>query len=274
MTRSDALKLGVLGGILGLLALTGLSIYFWLVPALAGAAARLIPKSWEETMGAAVSRQIAPPGQRCEDPRLLKALDEIVERLEYGIPAPAYRFRVAVLDTPEVNALAAPGGHIVVFRGLLERADRPEQLAGVLAHELQHVLLRHSTRAIVREMFFTLLVAWLFGGGDLESLVGAAHSLGALHFARSQEEEADREGMKMLLAARVDPEGMIEMFEKLAESSRQLPGFLSYLSTHPDTKERIGALRQMMGPAVDPPRNLLPGVDWGAVRRACHGPDR
>lgn len=133
MTNSDALKLGVLGGILGLLALTGLSIYFWLVPVLAGAAARLIPKSWEETMGAAVSRQIAPPGQRCEDPCLLKALEEIVERLEYGIPAPAYRFRVAVLDTPEVNALAAPGSHIVVLGSSPASLPRPGQVSAAPA---------------------------------------------------------------------------------------------------------------------------------------------
>jgi beta-barrel assembly-enhancing protease len=196
----------------------------------------------------------------------------MVDRLSEAAPDSGYRFRVEVLNAPEVNALAAPGGHIVIFSGLIERTATPEELAAVLAHEIQHVLRRHSTRAVLREMFLSLLIATAFGGGDLGQIVGTAQTLGSLHFARGQEEEADREGMRLLQAARIDPSAMVTMFEKLAEQSGDAPEFFRYLSTHPDTRRRIRVMEEMAREPAPPPRPLLLGVNWTTLRTACSAP--
>jgi Zn-dependent protease with chaperone function len=76
-------------------------------------------------------------------------------------PGSPYHVRLLVADSPVVNAFAAPGGRIVVFRGLLEKTGRPEELAGVLAHEMQHVVLRHPLEAILRQISLRALAAVL-----------------------------------------------------------------------------------------------------------------
>lgn len=265
-------KLAVLVGIAAAIPAIGLLAYFWLLPAIAGAAAGLVPKSWEDKLGEALVSSFAPEDQRCQDPRLHRALDQMVDRLSEAAPDSGYRFRVEVLNAPEVNALAAPGGHIVIFSGLIERTATPEELAAVLAHEIQHVLRRHSTRAILREMFLSLLIATAFGGGDLGQIVGTAQTLGSLHFARGQEEEADREGMRLLQAARIDPSAIVTMFEKLAEQSGDAPEFFQYLSSHPGTRRRIRVMEEMAREPAPPPRPLLPGINWNTLRTACSTP--
>ena len=159
-----------------------------------------------------------------------------------------------MVDAPDVNALAAPGGYIVVFRGLLERARTPDELAGVLAHEIEHVLHRHTTRAVIQHASTGLLLAALTGDmtGPLAYGLESARVLGQLQYSRRAEEEADRDGMKLLLAARVDPAGMIGFFDDLAkgEHPRRV---LRYLSTHPSPTDRIAALRALAAGAPGSP---------------------
>ena len=145
------------------------------------------------------------------------------------------------MNSPEVNAFAAPGGYIVLFQGLLQQTETPEELAGVLAHEIQHILHRHGTRALLHhfstELFFTLLA------GEASGLVAfgleGAKVLSTFQYSRGNEEQADTEGMHMLGAAEIDPRGMITFFELLQQQENNTPDFLQYLSTHPHTADRI-----------------------------------
>ncbi len=133
------------------------------------------------------------------------------------LPEPRYPFRVIVANNPTVNALATPGGSIVVFRGLLERTENAEELAGVLAHEIQHVMHRHSTKAILRQASAGVLMAALVG--DVSAVVAfglqSARTLGDLRYSRQAELEADRDGARMLHAAAVDPAGMVSFFQAM-----------------------------------------------------------
>ena len=135
---------------LAVLAVTG-TIYMWGIPLLAALVAPRVPVAWEESVGQAVITHLAPAGERCADPRLGEAITEMVRRLSTAGPPSPYTLRVYVVNRPIVNAFAVPGGHVVVFRGLLLRTRTPEEMAGVLAHELQHVLRRHATRAVIQD---------------------------------------------------------------------------------------------------------------------------
>ena len=189
-----------------------LSLYFWGIPALAGVAAARVPVAWEESLGDAAAGHFAPAGKRCEDPQRQQALEAIVTALLRGAPGQPYRFRLIVVDDPAVNALAAPGGALVLFRGLLERTASAEELAGVLAHEIQHVLHRHGTRMVMQRASTAVLLTAV--AGDVSGLMAfgleAARTLGDLRHSRRNEEEADLDGLRMLLAAGVDPRGMLE----------------------------------------------------------------
>jgi len=266
--RPSRIRLVVLAAV-GVVALGG-ALYLWGIPAVAAVLASRVPVGWEERLGRTTVEHLAPAELRCVDPRRQQAIDAIVARLAAAEPGP-YEFRVIVVNRREVNALSAPGGYIVVFRGLLERTRSPEELAGVLSHEMQHVLKRHATRALIQHVSTGLLLAAVTGDamGPLAYGAQSAQVLGQLQYSRRAEAEADALGMKMLLAAKVDPAGAIRFFEALTEGEKQPRSVLRYLSTHPGTSDRIERLREEAARAPGPPAPLLPGVDWDDIKRLC-----
>ncbi len=247
------------------------AVYVWGIPGLASVVAPRVPPSWEERLGRAVSDHLAPEATRCAEATRARAIQDIASALLLPVNTP-YTFRVVVADNPMVNALAAPGGHVVVFRGLLEQTQSAEELAGVMAHEFQHVLRRHTTRALLRHASTSLLLAGLAGdmsGAMVYGLEGA-RILGELRYSRQDEEEADREGLRMLVAAGVDPSGMIAFFERLQKGQEKGPALPRYASTHPPTDERIARLRALVAAERSAAIPLLPGLDWQSVRSICH----
>ena len=170
-----------------------------------------------------------------------------------------------------INALAAPGGYIVLMRGLLEQTNSPEELAGVLAHELQHVRRRHATRILIQQASMGLLLAAMTGNTSAATSYGleTARTFGILHYSRRIEEEADEDGMRMILDARVDPNGIIKFFDTLKKKSAEIPSVFKYLSTHPNTEERIQKLRAMAAGGRRKPTPLLKNLDWSAVKNIC-----
>ena len=247
------------------------ALYLWGIPATASVVAARVPASWEERLGQAVVEQLAPPGKQCADPARARMLGEITATLTATLSNNPYTFRVIVVNDPIVNALAAPGGYILVFRGLLDRTESPEELAGVLAHEFQHVLKRHATRALLQNVSSGLLVAALTGdaSGLMAFGLESARTLGALRYNRQNEEEADAEGMRMLIQARVDPAGMIAFFEVLQRGNQKGGAILPYLSTHPQTQTRIERVRSLAAGSQVKPIKLLPDYDWSDIRKIC-----
>ena len=256
---------------LGLVALaTAIVAFVKGVPLLAANVAERIPVSWEEQLGKQVVEQLTAAHDVCTDSLVGASLDAMVGQLAEAAASP-YEWDVRVVQADAVNAFAAPGGYLVVFSGLLERSERPEQVAGVLAHEMQHVLNRHGTEALLRRVPLRLLLGAFTGdaaawGGALESIA----NVGMLRYRQRDEAEADRTGVALLRAARIDPHGLVEFFEILEDEGVKVPELLSYLSTHPDTRARIETIEGLIASgASDTPRALLPDVNWKVVRSGC-----
>lgn len=247
------------------------ALYLWGIPALAAVVAARVPVAWEERLGEAVIDQLAAPEKRCTDAGRAKVLGEILTTLTAPLPKIPYMLRLIIVDDKTFNALAIPGGYIVVYRGLLERTGSAEELAGVLAHEVQHILLRHSTRTLIQNASTGLLLAAL--AGDMSGIMGygleSARTLGMLRYSRRQEEEADAAGMVLLKAAGIDPDGMISFFETLRRREVEGPKVLSYLSTHPGTGDRIQKLKSLTDRKRLPSVRLLPSHNWGNVKKIC-----
>ncbi len=240
------------------------------IPALAASMARSVPAEWEEAFGGAVLESVAPANARITDPRVLEPVERIVARLAQASPGDPYRYRVVVVDRPDVNALAAPAGRIVVFRGMLAFVRSPEELASVLAHEMEHVRRRHVTEGLFRSASLGVLFALIGGdGGGLEALgLGMARDLSALSFGRKAELEADRGGLDRMIAARLDPRAMTEMLARLPDASKGSP-LAAFLSTHPASKERAKRLREMIaGREAVEGTPLVSAEEWEALRAA------
>jgi beta-barrel assembly-enhancing protease len=249
-----------------------LGIYYVGIPAFAQVAAARVPVSWEESLGSAIVDHFAPPARRCEDPVRQARIDAIVTQLTAKVRPQPYTFRVTVVNSAIVNAVAAPGGNIILFRGLLERTDNAEELAGVLAHEIEHVLHRHVTRAIFQHASTGILMAALVG--DVSGVVAygleGARTLGSLQMSRTAESEADRDGIRLLQEAGIDTAGMITFFEKLLARERSGADIVPrYLRTHPTTTERIATLRALAAAGARPSGRLLPDDEWDGVKNLC-----
>ena len=248
----------------------GAAMFVWGVPALGNAVAAAVPPAWEADLGKSVVEEIVPANERCEDRARVAAIQALVDQLVAAKPGTPYKYRVTLSKDAMVNAFAAPGGYIVVNQGLLARTKRPEELAGVLAHEIQHVEQRHATKAICREFTMGALIKAAAGGsGDLAAAAGAAKALGGLSYSRQAEEEADLKGMALLKAARLDPHGMVAAFEMLADEGGDLPASLSYLSTHPQTGQRVAALKRAAAKAPYRPVAAAQPLPWKKVIAGC-----
>ena len=249
------------------------ALYAWGIPGLADVAASRVPVAWEVAIGEAAVPELAPAGKRCQDPERERRIDEITAVLLRTVPQARYPFRVTVVDHPMVNAFATPGGFIVVFRGLLDRTDNAEELAGVLAHEIQHVLHRDATRAILRQASTSLLVAALVGdvSGVMAFGVQSARTLGDFHHSRDAERAADRDGLAMLQAASIDPAGMLAFFRTMERLEGTQPAIAQYLSTHPASSDRLQALSAAATAGPKPTVKLLEGYDWSDIKKLCAG---
>lgn len=271
-TRTRRIGLTVAAGLLAIPLIW--FVYTKGVPALAGPLTNAIPYSWETHLGEALVEKIAPSEERCSDPRLLEKTNTLVQALVSTVETVPYTFRIAIVDQPILNALALPGGYIIIFRGLLESTETPEEFTGVLAHEIQHILQRHGMRLLVQNMTLGLIIGALTGdvSGIMAFVLEGAHVLQSLSYSRFAEEEADRKGMALLLAAGINPDGMISFFEYVKEQhgdNNQNP-LWRYLSTHPTAGDRVAKLREQAQSAIQPGHSLFPLDDWQQITALCH----
>ena len=268
--RTSRLKVTALAG-LGAVGLA-LFFYFWAIPSVVSAVIPHIPISWEEQLGSSIIENLEMFGRRCRPSDGSEAIEQIFLTLTEPLDKMPYSFQIIILDSPIVNALAAPGGYIVLFRGLVEETRSPEELAGVLAHEAQHILKRHSTKALLRQASTRILIAAIAGDASAATRFGldSARTLGLLEHTRRAESEADQEGIRMMIAAGIDPNGMIAFFESIKKDGGDVPEFMTYLSTHPGTSDRIEKLTQTIAEIPEGEiYELLPDQDWDNLKKVC-----
>jgi beta-barrel assembly-enhancing protease len=257
----------MVAGIVGaILLVCGPALYF-VLPVVPGELAAMVPIAWEEQIGDFALHSI--PGRRCSAADGQAALEALTRRV-LGDSAMPYHLQVTVRDSNIVNAFALPGGRIVILRGLLRSAQSPEEVAGVLAHELTHVLKRHPTRNLIAQQGTSLILGALTGGG-IGHVVGTL--LASLSYTRAAEEEADAGAVELLDRAGISSWGLISFFERLlrdeeksGESHWLSLVFPNYLRTHPATQQRIATVRAKAGSGTQPALNSR---QWLALRTIC-----
>ncbi|MFY7954448.1 MAG: M48 family metallopeptidase [Armatimonadaceae bacterium] len=163
-------------------------------------------------------------------------------RQEWDVP-----YTVTVLDDPEVNAFAVPGGPIYFNRGLLELAESDDEIAAVLGHEAAHIVKRHSARQMSDQVVKAGLAQILLGktSSDIQQAVAIGMRLKSLEFSRGDESESDTAGFRYLVGAGYNPDAMASFFRKMREKAGDSPKSLAFLNSHPLTSKRIEAAEKM-----------------------------
>lgn len=262
--RTRATRHGFRAGwaVLGLLLaspLLALLVFWWQSDRLAGWTAMQVSPEAEQKLGDMLWQQTRPTLKLIEGGESLRVVKDLGARLTRGSEQP---FHWHVADSPVVNAFAMPGGYIVVYTGLIKATDTPEELAGVLAHEIEHVTQRHSLKGLIKQVGWRAVVAIALGdiGGGIVGDMTA--QLGALKFGRDQETEADLKGLERLRTAGISPEGMVKFFDKLSVQGALQP---ELLSTHPASAARMETLRGAIRHAGGWKSEPLP-YDWPALK--------
>lgn len=248
-------------------ALVAFIVGLWLgFDSLARAAVARVPVEWEAGIGRAGLEEFLTGRTVLKEEPAVAAVEEMMRRLTESAPDNPYVFRVSVVRSDLVNAFALPGGFIVVFTGLLEQARSPEEVAGVLAHEVSHVLHRHGMERMVKNLGLVAVVT-IFTGNQ-QGLAALARRMGveliALKFGREQELEADLSGVALLHRARIKPDGMVGFFQRLSE--RDAPR-IELLSTHPMSAGRAERARRAIE-RLDSGRSEPFSFDWTLVQRS------
>jgi predicted Zn-dependent protease len=224
--------------------------------------AHAIPLSWERHLAGALSLGIQ--AKACKPtPEAEAALKKLEERL-YPLDAEeaAQPLEFQVLQDQEVNAYAGLGGRITLNSGLLKKLESAEELAGVLAHEMEHVRHRHLMESLlVRSISFQGL-RLVFGNGGASA--GWIHFLLSNNFSRAQEAEADKAGLERLRRARVDTQGLMRFFQRMGKEE---PGSI-FLSDHPDFDSRAEMAKSFSGSPSTP---ILSPEEWLALKTGFRG---
>lgn len=225
-----------------------------------------IPPEVERQIGEAMLIRTRAEGPMIEDGPAQTAVQAIAARLT----RPGEKLDFHLARRPDINAFAALGGVVVVNSALLQAARNAEEVAGVLAHEIAHVELRHGLQQVARSAGLRLIMAAVLG--DYASLSGWAAQLGELKFSRDAEREADLRALDRLIETGIDPQGLPAFFETL--SRQEAAGTLRppvLFSTHPAPAERIEALRTALAGRPGTPVQPI-GIDWKSVRAALATP--
>jgi predicted Zn-dependent protease len=206
------------------------------------------------------------------DPDITDAVQATGTRLVRAMGEDPEAIHFFVIDEPQPNAFAIPGGYIFVFTGLLSKLSDDEELAGVLAHELGHVAYNHffQDRNQILALNLATVAALLLSGGHPAALAfgtGASFHL-QLAYSREHEAEADAAAIRFLRKARYDPSGLARFFRTLEVYERFNPPLVpAYFTTHPGVSDRLRIVETTIQGTAPPPRDPdAPVIDWGRLR--------
>lgn len=241
-TRDRAKGLIVFLGVIAVL----ISVYILAVPWLSEKLASTVSVKTEEQFGNAVYDALDLSSQ--EDKAATMVVNDFFDAMKVTT---GYNVRITVVNSDIVNAFALPGGHIVIYTGLLKEIKTYPELVALLSHEFTHVNNKHSTKSIFRQLGSRIFLSLLFGefGSVTSVMIDQADQFRSLKYSRKLEKEADMEGLAILKQRKIDPEGFVLLFKHLknAVPASAMPEFLG---SHPDIDNRVAYIREASKNAV------------------------
>jgi beta-barrel assembly-enhancing protease len=197
-----------------------------------------VPLATEYKIGESVLTSLKTQTSLIEKGIALVAVKKIGERLTNGS---AYKYQWYLSNDAAINAFALPGGIVIVNKGLLEKADSANEVAAVLAHEVQHVEQRHALKNIITSSGIAAAVLLVLGDANAVMMI-MAHQVSAQYFSRQAESDADMKGLALLQKSKIEPQGMVGFFKKMQEAFKDKANGPEWMSSHPDTANRIQAV--------------------------------
>jgi len=209
----------------------------------------------EVQMGRSIAKQIEAQHKLVDDPLIQKRVEDIGKKIAAVCDRKDIDYHFAVLNEDEVNAVSLPGGYVYIFKGLVDKVGSDDELAGVIAHEVAHIVARHSIKKLQGAMGYTLLrvlIAQVSSNGQVGNAADLAFADLMTGYSREDELLADQLGARYEKLAGYNPEGMISFLERLQDINRRKPARpYIYFKTHPYVPDRIREVKQELGRKMD-----------------------
>ena len=217
--------------------LSVIALYYYLMPIISEKIVKNIPKDMEKKMGILTINSLLTDKTKI-DSNKSKILKFYFDELKFPNSDSVSLYYV---NDTIVNAFAVPGGHIVVYRGIVEKMKTYEELAGLLGHEFAHLEKQHSLKNLSKNFTFNMLLSFTLGDltGINAILLEQASLFNSLNYSREFETESDEEALRYLIERKINPEGILSLFSILENESKNSSNTIQFLSSHPLTENRI-----------------------------------
>jgi predicted Zn-dependent protease len=226
----------------------------------------------EIQLGKAMAQQVQQSVRVIDDPIIAEYVNRVGQNLVHNSDS-KFPFIIKVIQDDSINALSLPGGYFFVNTGLILAAETEAELAGGMAHEIAHIAARHATRQATREQIAQMAtIPLIFMGGwagyGARQATGLMVPMTMLQFGRAFESEADLLGLEYLYKTGYDPNGMVDIFEKIQSLDRRNPGKVSKLfQTHPPTGDRIVTVQKNIQTLLkDQPQYVVTTSEFSQVK--------
>ncbi len=222
----------------------------------------------ERKLGTLIFDAVKSSHEELEADSVKESIDSIKRRLcgPAGIEDSSITLHILVED--DVNAFALPDRHLILYTGLIQYCNSPEELAGVMAHEISHMELRHVTKKLVKDAGLSMLTTVAEGGSNDEITRQMVRILSSTAFDREQETEADTSAARMMAAANIKPEHLANFLFRLSQEKENIPKNFEWLSTHPNSQDRSSEILKFAKHMTIHPVPILDSTSWESLRKA------
>lgn len=222
-----------------------------------------LTKSTEEKVGDFIWETQVATEKEIKSKRIINKIDSILNRLCDANKIDRDLIKLHLIQSDETNAFALPNRHLVVYTQLIIDCENPEELSGVLAHEIAHMELNHVMKKVTSEIGLSQLLA-ATNGKDLKVAKELAKTLSSAAFSRGLEQEADLKGCDYLVKANINPNYLGSFLSRLTKSSAE--GHLSWISSHPESAERAAYITEHAKNVKVQEKPLLSEAGWEKLK--------
>jgi predicted Zn-dependent protease len=203
-------------------------------------------KNTEEKIGDLFWKMLKSTATEISKDSIVAPVDSMLTRICTTNSIDRTKVKLHLLRKDEINAIALPNYHLVIYSGLISACEKDAELYGVIGHELAHMEKNHVMNKLIKEIGLSVLISMSTGNGNAEIVKEALKQLSSTAYDRSLETEADLTSVEYLANAGIDPGPFANFLYRLADETKNLPSQIYWISTHPESKERAEKIIQQI----------------------------
>lgn len=222
----------------------------------------------EEKLGNLFWELIKTSNEEINDTTVIHTVDHIFNRITKANSINRNTIKLHVVKKDEINAFALPNGHLVIYSGLITKSKTPEEMAGVLSHELAHIELKHIMKKLISEIGLSVLINITTGNTNTETIKETAKVLSSSAFERSLEKEADMKALEYMIQAKINPRPFAQFLYRLSLIEDPNAKYLEWVSSHPISKDRSDYINAYLKGKSFQYSEIIPESNWISLQNS------